>query len=340
MKVTDMARTLRGTIVLALAFAAALAATAVPDRPARAQGVEERLGSLAVENARAYARPIGSGIGTAMNRGWFASARVLEPFGLELGLSGVAAIVPPEEERFEPVIPSTLTVPELGATFADPYGSAQEVTTPTAVGQGAGARLAPQGAFRQALLDEGLDPEDFALQFPGGFDVPAVPIAVLQGTVGLPFGTQVTGRWLPSVEIDDDVGEVRSAGVGVLHSVSQWVPGSVPVDVALGGGFQHVEVGDYLTADSRHATLVVSHGLSALTLFASGTVEATDYEVTYTLENPRLPDAGTTISFEDEGANTSALTAGARLELLFLRLDASYTLSDYEVLRAGLGVGF
>ena len=99
-------------------------------------------------------------------------------------------------------------------------------------------------------------------------------------------------------------------------------------------------MGDYLEADSRHATLVVSRSLSSLTLFVSGTAEATDYEVTYTLENPQLPDAGTTVSFEDEGANTAGLTAGLSLELLFVRLDASYSVSDYDVLRAGLGVGF
>ena len=335
-----MAGSPRGTMALLLTLAAVAAASAVPARAARAQDVGEQLGSLAVENARAYARPVGSGVGAAMNRGWFASARSLGAFEVEVGLSAVAAVVPPDAERFEPVIPSRLSIPELNATFVDPYGSGQGVVTPTAVGQGAGARLMPQGAFRQALLDEGLDPDDFALEFPRGFDVPALPLAVLQASVGLPHGTQVTGRWLPSVEIDREIGEVRSAGAGVLHEVSRWVPGPVPVDVALGGGFQHVEVGDYLTADSRHATLVVSRELSALTLFASGTVEATDYEVTYTLTNPRLPDAGTTFSFEDEGTNTAALTGGIHLELLFLRLDASYTLSDYEVLRAGLGVGF
>ena len=335
-----MARSLRATNVLVITLAAAVAASAVPDRSASAQDVGEELGSLTVENARAYARPVGSGLGAAMNRGWFASARSLGAFEVELGLSGVAAIVPPEAERFEPVIPTRLTIPELEATFVDPYGSGQGVVTPTAAGQGAGARLMPQGAFRQALLDEGLDPDDFALQFPPGFDVPALPMAVLQASVGLPYGTQVTGRWLPSVEIDREIGEVRSAGAGLLHEVSRWVPGPVPVDVALGGGFQHVEVGDYLTADSRHATLVVSRALSALTLFAAGSVEATDYEVTYRLTNPRLPDAGRTFFFEDEGTNTAALTGGIRLELLFLRLDASYTLSDYDVLRAGLGVGF
>lgn len=335
-----MARFPKGTTALAIAVAAAVAASAVPDRPVRAQDVGEQLGSLVVENGRAYARPVGAGLGAAMNHGWFASARTLGAFEFEVGLNGVAAVVPPEAEHFEPVIPSRLTIPELGATFVDPYGSGQGVVTPTAAGQGAGARLMPQGAFRQTLLDEGLDPDDFALQFPPGFDLPALPMAVLQGSVGLPLGTQVTGRWLPSVEIDREIGEVRSAGAGLLHEVSRWVPGPVPVDVAVGGGFQHVEVGDYLTADTRHATLVVSHGLSALTLFASGTVEATDYEVTYTLTNPQLPEAGTRISFEDEGANTAALTAGVHLELLFLRLDASYTLSDYDVLRAGLGVGF
>ena len=125
-----------------------------------------------------------------------------------------------------------------------------------------------------------------------------------------------------------------------MHGVSRWLPAPLPVDVAVGGGLQSFEVGDYLTADSRHATLVVSRTLSSLTLFGSGTVESTDYEVTYTVENPLLPSDGAEISFEEEADNTAGLTAGIRLDLLFLRLDASYSVSDYDVLRAGFGVGF
>lgn len=322
------------------ALAAATAAAVVGAGPAAAQDVEDQLRTLGTENARRYARPIGSGVGAAMSRGWFSSAAAPGPFEIELGVQVLGAIVPPEDERFQPVLPSSIEVPELGRSFDEPYGPSDGVVTPTAAGAGAGARLVPQGELRQALLATGRDLDDWTLQFPDGFDVPAVPMAVLQGSLGLPAGTRVTARWLPSVEVDDDVGRLRSLGVGVMHGVSRWFPDPLPVDVAVGAGLQRFEVGDYLEAHSRHATLVVSRALSALTLFASGTVESTDYEVTYTLENPLLPESGTRIAFEDEAANTAGLTGGVRLDLLFLRLDASYTVSSYDVLRAGFGIGF
>lgn len=326
-------------IAVPLAAAAVLSALAAPGA-AHAQSVDELIRTLGEANARAYARPIGSGLGAAMNRGWFATARPAGPFDVTVGVRMMAGIVPPEDDSFEPVLPATIAVPELGGSFDDPYGTGAGVVTPTATGAGAGARLPPQGDFRQAILDRGLDPADFALTFPRGLDLPAVPIAVLQGGVGLPAGTQVTARWLPGIEVDSDLGTLRSVGAGFLHSLTQWVPVGLPVDVAVGGGLQRFEVGDYLTADSRHATLVVSRTLADLTLFVSGTVENTEFRVDYTLENPRLPEAGTTISFEDEAADRNSLTAGFRLDLLFLQLDASYSLSRYDALRAGFGFTF
>ncbi len=323
-----------------LALAAALTVALVPGGPARAQDVEEQLRTLGAENARRYAQPVGSGLGAAMSKGWFSSALPAEPLEVQLGLRVVGGIVPPEHERFRPVLPASVEVPELGRSFDQPYGPSEAVVTPTVAGNSTGARLAPQGEFREALVATGRDLDDWTLQFPRGYDLPAVPMAVLQGSVGLPAGTELTARWLPSVEIDEDVGPLRSVGVGVMHGVSRWLPAPLPVDVAVGGGLQSFEVGDYLTADSRHATLVVSRTLSSLTLFGSGTVESTDYEVTYTVENPLLSSDGAEISFEEQAANTAGLTAGIRLDLLFLRLDASYSVSDYDVLRAGFGVGF
>lgn len=322
-----------------LLLAAALTSLASAG-PARAQSVDELIRTLGEANAREYARPIASGLGAAMNRGWFATARPSGPFDVTLGVRMMAGIVPPEDDSYRPVVPSTISVPELGGSFTDPYGSGADVVTPTATGAGPGARMPPQGDFRQAILDEGLDPADFALTFPRGLDLPAVPIAVLQGSVGLPAGTQLTARWLPGVEVDSDLGTLRSVGAGFLHSLTQWTPVDLPVDVAVGGGVQRFEVGDYLTADSRHATLVVSRTLADLTLFVSGTAENTDYRVDYTVENPRLPEAGAGISFEGEAANRNSVTAGFRLDLLFLQLDASYSLSRYDALRAGFGFTF
>lgn len=331
----------RGARAFAAVLGTALLTLPAAGLSAQDGDVEERLRTLGSENGRLYAQPVGSGIGAGLNSGWFHSARGLGPLHVEIGVRAVGAFVPGEDERFRPVLPAEVTVEELGGrTFQDPYGSGEELRTPTAVGEGPGVTVEPRGALRQALLDEGLSPSDFALRFPRGFDLPAVPVGALQLNVGVARGVDVAGRFVPSIEVDDDVGSVESAGGGLKLSVTDWLPAPPPVDVAVAGGIQTLDVGDYLSADSRHASLLVSRKLSVLTLFASGTLEETDVEVQYTVESELLPEGGTTVSFEDEGANTERLTAGFSLDLLFLQLTADYSLAEYESVSAGLGVTF
>lgn len=306
-----------------------------------AQSLEDRLRILGAENARRYSHPVSSGLAAGLASGWHHSAEPLDVLGVELSLQAMGAIVPQEDDSFRPALPSTITVPELGGrTFSNPYGTSTMVRSPTAVGEGAGSAIGPQGEFRQALVDEGLDPANFVLRFPDGFDIPAVPLAVIQGSVGLPAGTEVTGRLIPGIEVDEDVGSLSSVGVGVKHSISQWIPGRTPVDLAVEGGVQSFEAGDYLEADSRHVALVVSRKVGVLTLYGSGGLEETDIDVSYTLDNPVAGEEDLEVAFSDEGDNSSRFTAGFHLDLLFLQLDAGYTLAEYQVLNASVGVSF
>lgn len=325
--------------------AVAMAALATTARPAAGQSIEESIRQLARENAQLYTHPVSAGIGAGMNSGWFHTARVKEPLHVDVGIKVMGALVPEEDEAFEPVLPEDVTVdiPGVGTRFfARPYGTGAGLSTPTAVGDGAGISVPPQNALRDTLLNYGLDPDDpaYALPFPDGFDIPAVPMAALQGTVGLVLGTEATLRWIPSVKINDEVGQLEAFGVGLKHSVSQWFPATFPLDVAVAGGIQSFDVGTYLNADSRHASVIVSKDLAVLTLFASGGVEEADVEVEYTLENPNLPGVGTVISFEDQGENTSRLTVGFNLDLLVLQLNAAYSLADYSVASASAGFTF
>lgn len=323
-----------------LAFLVASVALVAP-RPSQAQGVEERIRELGADNGRLYLRPVATGLGAGMNSAWFESAGTLDFLHVNFGLRAMGTIVPDESDSFQPVLPASMTVDELGGqTFQDPYGTGEGLVTPTASGQGPGISVEPQGEFRDSLVANGLDPSGFALPFPQGFDVPAVPLAVLQGSLGLAAGTEVTLRLVPSVEFDQDIGSLQSFGFGLKHNVSQWFAGGFPLDLALAGGIQSFDAGDYLSADSRYAALVASKDLAALTLFASGAVEESDVDVSYTLENPRLPEAGTTISFSDEGQNSSRFTTGVNFDLLVLQAGASYTFSSYDVATAHLGLSF
>jgi len=309
--------------------------------PVAAQDLEERLRTLGRENGRLYSHPVSAGLAAGLSSGWSHSAAPLDFGTVDVSVRVTGSLVPEEDESFQPILPASITVPELdGRTFSDPYGSGMDLRTPTAAGRGGGTVIEPRGELRQAIMEEGLDPDDFALRFPDGFDIPAVPMAVFQGTVGLPAGTQATVRFIPDIEVDEDVGALSSVGFGVQHSVSQWIPGETPVDVALEAGIQTFEAGDYLSADSRHASLVVSRDVGVLTLYGSGGVEDADVDVSYTLDDPRAGAEDVEITFTDEGENTARFTAGFHLDLLFLQLNAGYTLAEYQVLNASVGVRF
>lgn len=330
-----------GPGAFAFALAAALLSAALVPRPAAGQGIEDEIRQLGTDNGRLYAQPVTSGLGAGLNSGWFHSARALGPLHVEVGIRGMGAIVPAEDERYQPILPSEVTIEALGGrSFQNPYGTGEGLSTPTAVGAGAGIVVRPQGEFRQALLDAGENPDRFALRFPRGFDVPAVPVATFQLNVGVVPGVEVSGRYVPSVELDEDLGRMESYGGGLKLSVTDWIPDPVPLDVAVAGGVQTFDAGDYLSADSRHLSVLVSRELSVLTLYAAGGLEASDARVDYTVENPNLVGGETTVSFEDEGENTSRLTAGFALDLLFLQVNADYTVSHYEVVSAGVALQF
>lgn len=317
-------------------------AAVVTASPLRGQDLEDRLQTLGEENGRLYSHPVNSGLAAGLASGWVHSAEPLEVLGVELSVRAMGSLAPEEDETFEPVLPQELTVDLNGETrtFSQPYGTPMDVKTPTAVGSGTGATVKLRPALRDSLEEFGQPRDQLDLRFPDGFDIPAVPMAVIQGSVGLPGGTEATARWIPDIEIDEDVGTLSSFGFGLKHSVSQWIPGPTPVDVAVEGGIQSFDAGDYLSADSRHVTLVVSRDVGLLTLYGSGGLEESDIDVSYTLENPAPGGEDVEVAFSDEGENSTRLTVGFNLDLLFLQLNAGYTAAEYEVLNASLGLSF
>lgn len=329
----------RRSLSLGLALVAGLA-LAAGAQAQEEESIEDRITTLAADNARLYSHPVSSGFAAGLSSGWFSSARPMDVLGIEVSVRASGSLIPDDDTTFEPVLPETAELD--GQTFSDPYRSTLD-RTPTAAGAGPGTVLEPRGEFRDSIeSDPTLQPEDFEVPFPEGFDIPAVPMAVLQGSVGLPLATEATLRFIPSIELHPDVGSVSSFGAGLKHSVSQWFPGEFPLDVAVEGGFQSFDVGDYVSASAQHYSLIVSRDVGLLTLYGSGGVESSEVDVSYTFEpeNPDTPGAGSTIAFTDEGDNSSRLTLGFNLDLLFLQMNAGYTLAEYDVLNAGVGFRF
>lgn len=301
-------------------------------------GVAGSLELLAAENARRYLHPVTEGLGAALNSRWFRTARVHRPLEFDAGFVAMGSLVPASADAFAPILPDS--IPYGGQVYRQPYGSGAGLSTPTAVGVGQGIRVEPQGDYRDALLAAGRDPASSSLAFPKGYDVPAVPMGLLQLRVGLPLASEVTVRGMPSVQFDTDLGHVKAFGVGLKHEFSHWMPASFPLDLAVEGGIQTVDVGDYVSATARNVALVASRQLSVLTLFAAGGLENADVTLRYTVRNQNLPENQTTLVVRDRGDRSARLTGGFSLDLFIVQLTAAYSTAAYDVVSAGITFGF
>ena len=79
--------------------------------------------------------------------------------------------------------------------------------------------------------------------------------------------------------------------------------------------------------------------LVTLTLFAAGTVEDADLDVSYTFTGPAVGGGllpGETIEFTQDTPNNATLALGAILDLGPLALNAGYTLATVNVLSVSL----
>lgn len=332
-----MSHPLRGCGLLA-----ALALLFLPIRFAAAQTVGEEIRALASENAHMYVEPVVSGVATALNSGWFTAARAPRALEARLEAHAMGALVPQEAMHFEPVLPPSLDVEIGGAsrTIEAPYGDGGGLSTPTAAGAGPGVRVVPQGEFREFLESVGENPEDFALAFPDGFDLPGLPVAVLQGAVGLPLGAEIAVRYAPELTLIEEVGSIRTLGLGGKISLGPLIPLPPPVDLAVAGSVQTFEVGGYLSGRTSQLSAVAGGSLALLNLYVAGTLERSTADVSFRLMNPNVPGSGEEVAFSADGRNRSRITGGLSLDLPFLRLGAEYAVAEYPVASASFGLRF
>jgi len=310
---------------------------------ATAQDISESLSSLNEENGKLYIGPLSTGVAAALNSGFYHTGAVHDVLGFDIGIRVMGSFVPEDLDTFSPVLPDSVEV--LGRVFYDPYVPAPggPAVTPAVSGTGAGILLTPHGAFRDSLLARGEDPDDYAVRFPEGFDIPIAPYAAIQGAIGIPLGTELVLRFIPSFTPDDDVGSISMIGGAVKHSLDQWLSSPAPLDVSLAFGFQHFKVGDYLDANSTQFSLIASKTLSAVTVYGAGTLESANLDISYDFrpdisgDVPDLPLEP--VEFTQETPNEVTLKLGATLAFGPVGVSAEYTVASRDVLTAGLIFG-
>jgi hypothetical protein len=153
----------------------------------------------------AYLSPYVNGFGASLTGGWYNTAKPHKLGGFDITVTLNAGIVPQENETFSV---NDLTLSSLA------LASGAEPTAPTVAGPGSNGP--------QLVYDiEGV-PEIDAFRLPEGLNNRYVPSPMIQGGVGLIKGTEIMGRWMPTVNYGDN--NVGMWGVGLKHSIKQWIP--------------------------------------------------------------------------------------------------------------------
>jgi hypothetical protein len=310
--------------------------------PVAAQDVLEQIRALSDDNAEAYARPLAEGLNQVISGGFVDRARPMNRFGFDLSFRILAAVPGVEHKTFDALVPDSVRWDDR--VFHTPYQPHEgDGTTPTIAGDGAGAVFSPAGEFREALVAAGQDPDQagFRLVFPSGLGLPAVPLVVFQGSVGVGFGTEVSLRFLPAVEISPEVGRVRSHGLSVQHAVTHWVP--APVDLLVTLGLQDASAGDYLESTSTSLGFIAGVSAGPMSLTGGAILREATTEISYRLENlegnPGLPADGIDLMVRSQSTGDPSYMVGARLQLLALNLSGHYLFGSYRVFSLKLGLG-
>ncbi|MBN1949769.1 MAG: hypothetical protein JW801_01105 [Bacteroidales bacterium] len=186
---------------------------------------------------KAHLSPYMNAFGASMTGGWYNTAKPHKFGGFDLTIAASVAVVP-EEYRTYQLDPDNLTylTTENGET----------VTTPTIAGVN---EEGPQLMFEY----DGLT--DSAYKLPPGTDFSFVPSPIIQLGLGLFKGTEIVGRYLPQVGVEDQ-GKFGFWGVGIRHDIKQWIPGikNMPIlNLSVMAGYS--QMNSYIVLDAVPARM-------------------------------------------------------------------------------------
>lgn len=345
------------TVLLALVLLQAIPAVAQFDN------IEDfiRAGKQDAEAlTQAYLQPLGKGIGGSLNTGWVNSASTHHPLGFDVQVRGALAFIPDADQTFNV---SNLDLQNLE------LAAGESPLSPTIGGE--------DEAGPEVILQDADGDEIDRFNLPQGTGFHFVPAPMVQASVGLIKSTDVILRFVPEVTISD-YGSFNMKGLGIKHSLSQWIPGHkfFPLDISVMAGFNRIDMqanlelqpdpdaapdptytGNYenqkvkTSFDTFTVKLLVGKDLPFISVYGGVGYETStmnvkvvgDYPVTYEIAGTDAEQTETItdpFSYTQDGANAFSLTGGVKLKLLFFHIFGEYTVAKYPVANAGIGFSF
>jgi hypothetical protein len=195
-----------------------------------------------------YLEPYAHILGSDLNAGWYNTARPHKLGGFDITAAVSWAKAPPSALYYD------LAKLDLNGTLESDQGT----TAPTVAGE---QDPRPVLSYSQ-IVDLGggnMQEVEYArFMVPDGAGVDFFPLPMAQLSVGMPLGTDVSVRFVPTVGYKD-YGEIGLWGVGGKHSISQWLPLLKELeflDISIQGG--------YTKAISSVNVLIEPHSLTEI----------------------------------------------------------------------------
>jgi hypothetical protein len=169
---------------------------------------------------KAYFTPWANAFGAGANGSWYNTAKPHKLGGFDLTFGANVGFVPSSANTFD--------VTKIGLTEFTGTGMAPTVAGPNR-----------DGPLLTGPSEGGITPVSFTT--PGGSNWGAMPVPTLTAGIGLPLGTELRVRYIPKISVSS--GNISSWGIGLLHSIMQYIPGDkvLPFDVSVFGGYTKLE---------------------------------------------------------------------------------------------------
>jgi hypothetical protein len=277
--------------------------------PASAQNLLE---AYTGPNASGYLAPLVDAFRSNLNSGLFHTARI-EPNGFHVSLEFVGMTT-----SFDEASRSFMARTDQGVN--DKY-----VRVPTIVGD------------TDAVFTTGYASTVYA--FPGGFDVSKWYLSAPQLRIGNWKGTEAMARAIFYNTGNDEIGSLGVWGGGIRHSISQYLPGVAPLDIAVAGMWQHARLHtsqelDIVNSNLYTVALHTGMAMGPLYPYAGVAVDWYRFGVHYEI------DGFDPVDLEYKADQDFQLTLGASYRVGFVAAYGEYNFASQNTLAAGLSVNF
>ena len=328
------------------------------------RSLEETLQMLSEDAAMKYVSPISSAFGSNLNGGWFhrAPEAVKFDFNIELGAVAMGTSFPDDAKHFSTTgtfrfneeearqILSGQNLPaavenELVNQLTSQYSNVS-ISGATVIGSEDDyiKLLLPGGTYTVNGVEWEIEGDEIELPV-AGFkdlaDLKMLPLVAPQIGLGTVYGTQAVFRYLPSVQLNEDLGKFSYFGFGIQHNPMIWFNKKLPVNVAASFYTQSLKVGDLFKAKTTsfgvNASKKFGYGMLNISPYAGLMFEKATMEVEYDylVETPAGLVADK-INFKLDGENKNRLTLGLSIRILLVNINADYNFGKYNSVTAGV----